>query len=225
MQKKNIGFTLAETLIVLGIIGVVSAITIPNLINNYKAQQLHTKFRKTYSLLQQGFKQMEADDVSLDPTSYPYNSPFYHTFIKYFTGVVNCGRLNIEIDNRSTPCYYTRAFKYKDYSGKSVIREDYLDDGQFVLPDGAIIFFENNTEGVCVSADINGLDKPNRWGIDLFTFQFIDGELRTMGSDGTKFTDLNTYCNYDTSNNLNGIACAKLAKSDSEYFKKVVKLK
>lgn len=228
LYSKRIGFTLAETLIVLGIIGVVAAMTIPNLINNYKAQRLHSKFQKTYSLLQQGFKQMEADDVSLDPATYPHNAPFYHTFIKYFTGVVNCGRLNGEIDNRTTPCYYTRAYKYKDYSGKSVIVEAYLDDGQFVLPDGTNIFFENfgdTSSGVWVTADINGLDKPNRWGIDLFTFQFIDGELRTMGSEGTRYTDLNTYCNYNTSNNLNGIACAKLAKSDSEYFKKVIKFK
>ena len=62
LYSKKIGFTLAETLIVLGIIGVVAAMTIPNLINNYKAQRLHTKFQKTYSLLQQGFKQMEAED-------------------------------------------------------------------------------------------------------------------------------------------------------------------
>ncbi len=226
LDTKRIGVTLAETLIVLGIIGVVAALTIPNLINNYKAQRLRTKFQKTYSLLQQGFKQMEADDVSLDPATYPYNAPFYHTYIKYFTGVVNCGRLNMEIDNRSTPCYYTRAYKYRDLSGKSTIDESLLDDGQFVLPDGTIIFFENTSlNGVWVTADLNGLDKPNRWGVDLFTFQFIEGELRTMGSDGTKYTDLDTYCNYKISNNLNGIACAKLAKSDSEYFKKVIKYK
>ena len=101
-------------------------------------------------------------------------------------------QLNGEIDNRKTPCYYKRAYKYKDYSGKSVIVEAYLDDGQFVLPDGTNIFFENNSNGVWVTADINGLDKPNRWGIDLFTFQFIEGELRTMGSEGTRYTDLNT---------------------------------
>ncbi len=41
---KNYGFTLAEVLITLGIIGVVAAITIPNLITTYKAKQLHSQF-------------------------------------------------------------------------------------------------------------------------------------------------------------------------------------
>ncbi len=40
------GFTLAEILITLGIIGVVAAMTIPNLINAYKAKQLRTRFNK-----------------------------------------------------------------------------------------------------------------------------------------------------------------------------------
>ena len=63
-MAKKIAFTLAETLIVMGIIGVVAALTIPSLINNYKAQRLRTQFLKSYSTIQQVFKQMEADDVS-----------------------------------------------------------------------------------------------------------------------------------------------------------------
>ncbi len=47
---KNYGFTLAEVLITLGIIGVVAAITIPNLITTYKAKQLHSQFLKNYSI-------------------------------------------------------------------------------------------------------------------------------------------------------------------------------
>ena len=225
---KKPGFTLAEVLITLGIIGVVAAITIPGLINNYKAQILHSKFLQTYSVLQQVFKQMEADDVSLDPNSYPYAQPFYKTFMKYLTNTTNCGRVGGNYgdpDIRTAPCYNARAYKYRDYSGKSTISESLLDDGQIVLPDGTIVFFENNTNGVWLSADLNGLDVPNRWGVDLFTFQFIDGELRTMGSPGTIYTDLNQYCNSKVSNNINGISCAIKAKSNSDYFKQAIKLK
>lgn len=53
---------------------------------------------------------------------------------------------------------------------------------------------------------------------------FIDSESEILRASEI-YTDLDTYCNYNTSNNLNGIACAKLAKSDSEYFKKVIKFK
>lgn len=68
-KKRKLAFTLAEVLITLGIIGIVAAITIPQLINNYKAKRLRTQFLKSYSTIQQAFKEMEADDVSTDPTT------------------------------------------------------------------------------------------------------------------------------------------------------------
>ena len=40
------GFTLAETLITLGIIGVVAAMTIPVLVSNYQERQIATKLKK-----------------------------------------------------------------------------------------------------------------------------------------------------------------------------------
>lgn len=43
---KHKAFTLAETLITIGIIGVVAAMTIPILIKNYKAQVTATKLKK-----------------------------------------------------------------------------------------------------------------------------------------------------------------------------------
>ena len=57
------GFTLAEVLITLGIIGVVAAITIPNLMVAYKAKKMRSQFLKSYSVIQQAFRQMEVDDV------------------------------------------------------------------------------------------------------------------------------------------------------------------
>ena len=81
---SKIGFTLAEVLITLGIIGVVAAITIPELMTAHKAHRLRTQFLKSYSTIQQVFKQIEADDISIDPTTYVRNNipdgVFYNTF-------------------------------------------------------------------------------------------------------------------------------------------------
>lgn len=46
-------FTLSEVLITLGIIGVVAALTIPSVVNNYKKQQFRTGLKKEYSVLLQ----------------------------------------------------------------------------------------------------------------------------------------------------------------------------
>ncbi|MBQ8458561.1 type II secretion system protein, partial [bacterium] len=217
---RSAGFTLAEVLITIGIIGVVSAMTIPNLITHYKAKQLRSQFLKSYSLVQQAFKQMEADDVSLNPQDYPAYT-FYKRFMKYFNGSMECGT---NAANKNTPCYNTNNkatnIGYKLYHGAGSAK-GLLDDGQFVLPDGTNIMFENTVNSpIFISVDLNGYgNPPNRWGYDLFTFEFVDGELRAMGDNGTSYTNLNTYCYKNSTNSVNGIACAHLAKTNSDYFK------
>ena len=50
-MTKRFGFTLAEVLITLGIIGVVAAMTIPTLISNTNGAQFKTGFKKALSTL------------------------------------------------------------------------------------------------------------------------------------------------------------------------------
>ena len=52
-MKKRFGFTLAEVLITLGIIGVVAAMTIPTLIANTNSAKFRSQFKKTISTLNQ----------------------------------------------------------------------------------------------------------------------------------------------------------------------------
>jgi len=53
MTQKRFGFTLAEVLITLGIIGVVAAMTIPTLIANTNGAKFRSQFKKTISTLNQ----------------------------------------------------------------------------------------------------------------------------------------------------------------------------
>ncbi len=62
MIEKKLGFTLAEILITLGIIGVVAAVTIPMLISNYQKRSTETQLKKAYSLLVNASRQAIADD-------------------------------------------------------------------------------------------------------------------------------------------------------------------
>ncbi len=50
-MKRQKGFTLAEVLITLGIIGVVAAMTLPTLISNYQKVVLKTQYKKGVSIL------------------------------------------------------------------------------------------------------------------------------------------------------------------------------
>lgn len=68
---KNYGFTLAEVLVTLGIIGVVSAMTIPTLMQNHQKKTYVTQLHKVYNELQQAFLQYRNDKnaVSLSERS------------------------------------------------------------------------------------------------------------------------------------------------------------
>ncbi len=60
--KKKAAFTLAEILITLGIIGVVAAMTIPSVVNNYRKHVVETSLKKYYSILNQAIQRSEADN-------------------------------------------------------------------------------------------------------------------------------------------------------------------
>lgn len=232
--KAKFGFTLAEVLITLGIIGVVAATTIPNLIANYKAHRLSSQFLESYSIIQQVFKQMESDEVSLSPSDYGVGQ-YYKTFMKYLQAPTDCGlggNIGLSAGNKkSKPCFNSNTgntdVPYKTLDGKTNALSPLFDDGQIALQNGSLLLFENNIieQRVYVSVDLNGYNnKPNRWGYDLFTFQLKDGELKTMGAKGTDYPDVDSYCNKSDGNNRNGIACAQKAKENPlEYFKDVVK--
>ena len=227
MTNPKAAFTLAEVLITLGIIGVVAALTIPNLITSYKAHRLRSQFLKSYSTVQQVFKQMEADDVSLEPASYN-NVTLYKTFMRYLQAPIDCGS-SVGPVSSVKPCYPFRNQGIKHYrtmDGKMEVSRYLLDDGQIALQDGTLFLFETGAFTKMVHIDINGfVNPPNRWGYDLFTFEFLDGELRTMGDLQTKYNDIEKYCNLKGSDSYNGIACAKLAKENPNYFKTLLRQK
>ena len=61
-STQKIGFTLAEVLITLGIIGVVAALTLPTLIQNYKNQEVESKLQKIYTVMNQAIAMSEIDN-------------------------------------------------------------------------------------------------------------------------------------------------------------------
>ena len=61
-KKYSCGFTLAEVLITLVIIGVIAAITVPVMYAKHQKHQLAIRAKQTYSILQNGFKQALAKD-------------------------------------------------------------------------------------------------------------------------------------------------------------------
>ena len=69
-MTKKFGFTLAEVLITLGIIGVVAAMTMPTLMNSTNGAQYRTAYKKALSVLSQAVVlNVALDDYDLSQTS------------------------------------------------------------------------------------------------------------------------------------------------------------
>ena len=208
MIKNRFGFTLVETLITLGIIGVIAGLTLPSAIAGKMAAQARTQFDTAYAVLNQAVNDMAADDVTLFGGRYVQKYGSLHDLFKSYMRVsVDCCK--VEGDG-SLKCFGSKICPsrnytqngYETYSGVgcnasksscSAVVNWFIDDGAFVLSNGMLVAFENNgsnTQYTIVSIDINGKNKPpNRWGWDIFSFQIIGEDLLPIGAVGTTYKD------------------------------------
>lgn len=87
-MNRKFGFTLAEILITLGVIGVVSAITMPTLIQNHKKRIVVTRLQKFYTSMNQALKLSEVQNGEIkywDKVPNDLNAnDMYDWYKKYF---------------------------------------------------------------------------------------------------------------------------------------------
>lgn len=244
-MKKRLAFTLGEILIALGVIGVVAALVIPQLINGKKAGTARAQFDTAYSILSKTFADMDADNIPIMPANYTTSNSLYTQMKNYSRVAIDCG--NYSAQKNISVCIARGANdqsgnidNYKIYNPKSnsKMNSSLLDDGAFVLTNGMLVAIENPggttkvdnkdvPNMILVSVDINGKNKnPNRWGWDLFTFELTNQGLLPVGADGTQATysdDPQTYCKLNGAGNTNGITCSYYATMNQDYFKNLYK--
>ncbi len=111
-------FTLAETLITLGIIGVVAALTLPGLIQNHTKTTVETKLKKFYSQINQAILLSEseygdrdywytdANSVETDKDGKPVNGS--STAEKWFNKYIGAHMkvIQTDYDNKGIPTFY-----------------------------------------------------------------------------------------------------------------------
>ena len=91
MNNKKFGFTLAEVLITLAIIGVVAALTLPTLITNHKNKVRMTKLQQTYAIISQALHLAQAEHGSLSHWDYsadPTDSDNQKAFVEKYKNVI-----------------------------------------------------------------------------------------------------------------------------------------
>ena len=207
-EGTKCAFTLAEVLLTLGIIGVVAALTLPSLIQNYQKQVWVNQLKKSVSTIEQGFKQALSEDevfdlqdtelfLSLQGNEYQYPdndgyNDFNNKLKKYFKV--------IKFDSERSGNEWQTDYKYLN-SNEEINEDDanvlYLSDGtelfMYLTPEHWYLDRKNceiikSLGGrMCdhmgyIYIDINGDKSPNTLGKDLFTFYLApNGNLYPYG--------------------------------------------
>lgn len=223
------GFTLAEVLITLGIIGVVASLTLPAIINSSKSIVLQCQLKSAYKIILDAFTKMTIDLGEIQ--TFGGQNDFYPIYKTYFNKIIDCGYSNPDenlcmsrANSHGGNSNSHNDLVYKTFNGNQ-IDTDNFDDGQFVLSNGMLVMLQSHGT-TFISVDINGKPKgPNRLGQDVFTFQVMStGKLMPMGATGTiYYTTNDTFCSKDSTSSLNGIACTYKALNEKDFFKNLPK--
>ncbi|MBQ8459782.1 type II secretion system protein [bacterium] len=180
-MKKNQGFTLAEVLITLGVIGVVAAMTIPGLMNTYKKKQYYTQFMKARSVIENTLRMYANDnDCEIaDGSCEFFKSENIEKLGRYFKGVQyitkdNCTKLLSGYEKMPIKSYDKEPVDEAQNSEDFCSSDDLVDGNilGIMTIDGMMLYFDYDYGyGNGHLLDINGPNSgPNVFGRDIFMF-------------------------------------------------------
>lgn len=211
-QASKIGFTLAEILIVVGIIGIIAESTIPSLIADFQKKVYVTSLQKAYSTVQQGMKGIMAKQgvTSLCDTNL-FDGSNFNTAGRQ-SNIDSAIRDNFNVDHSCLAGDVTCMMSGYVYLGKSGTFSTFSSAFyNFCTADG--MCYSLNLPTLCspdytkssafkggtgsIYVDINGAKKPNQYGRDYFVF--VIGDNGTLfPSYGKAYAEFYAGTNYDT---------------------------
>lgn len=208
------GFTLAEVLITLAIIGIVSAMTIPALIQKNYERRTVTQLRATQSILSQALRMAEEEHGTMDgwvntPKEDAATVTAFAAKLKPFLKLaLDCG-----VDDSMGKCIYNGQYKLKN----GTLTANHAKIGYYYkvkFLNGSSVWWRPNESmntlyGSPATAnffvDTNGQSVPNQWGKDLFEFIYYPGiGLIAEGSPGSNY-EYKVHC---LDKNATGYGCA-----------------
>ena len=150
------GFTLAEVLVTLGIIGVVSAMTVPTLVQNYQRKSYVTQLHKVYNELGQACERYVSDNgyVSLRESRLINNQAEMARFATtYFKVTKDCG--NRYYDSNGNKCY-PKTFSSLDGTEVTDVSRGQCMKVVTIASGAALCFDSGSIEDVSSGEDTNG---------------------------------------------------------------------
>ncbi|MDD3150163.1 MAG: prepilin-type N-terminal cleavage/methylation domain-containing protein [Candidatus Gastranaerophilales bacterium] len=225
-QEKRKAFTLAETLIVIAIIGIIASIVTPMLFGTTSDAELKAAWKKQYSDLSQATMMIVADNGGTLAGAFPGDALGSEDLKNAFAA-----KLNIIKDCSGTSefggtgsggsaegCWHTSS-NWQYLSGTTIGTQH---DPGLILNNGILIRFgiQNSTCNLDTSyaggdytkcgyiqIDVNGFKKPNKLGKDIFDITIVSNALIPTGARGF-YDPLETCIEGSTESTNRGNGCS-----------------
>ncbi len=213
--QRYTAFTIAEIIIVIGIIGIIAQITIPDLVANYQKAQTVTQLKEAYSLINQALTQSAMEQGADVSSLAAYDNDLMTTesreaittnFVK--TNIIPYVKINRDCGyDRTGGCSYLSS---GTWSWNYMIH----------LANGTSLGFVPNNDGtkwqnMLISVDLNAMKNPNKMGKDIFALETVGGINHCrFRAEGHARTLLINDVNYGCNKSANGIFCGALIQQD-----------
>lgn len=227
--KQKFGFTLAEVLITLGVIGIVAAMTIPTMMQKTNDSKTVSKLKKGYSALKSAvdltIQDQGTPDNWFDPAAPGFDKTSTENMLNYLNlrYTKNCGT--------TAGCGPDGSYKYVGGNGWTPFKVD-TNIGKAMLADGSILYalfwsatctYSFASSGWCGSyyLDINGMTPPNQIGVDTFEFRLLKSGLKATGTQVDAVTPFSASCKTALTNSAtsgNGCTAWVLYNENLDYL-------
>lgn len=200
------GFTLAEVLITLLVIGVVCSLVIPAVIQDIQMQEFKVAWKKTFAELNQATKRIMIDNGGTIKYLCTNNHPkcYRDKFLPY----LNYTKICESADAEGNCWVYHDDMKF--LNGDTIPVGWGVDSPSIVLSNGSSInFFSFSTDDcsrttwgnpmgkpVCgfFFVDVNGFKKPNTIGKDIYSAFLIENMILPTGTQGDGYYPTSESC-------------------------------
>jgi len=214
-DRNNLGFTLAEVLLTLTIVGIVSSMVIPGVVQDTQNLHLKTAWKKEYASLSQATKRLIME--------YEIPSTSSATIMDGFGNYLNVAK---KCTGTDYSCWHLAG--YWKTIGNVPISSGLSYTPAYILNDGSLVSWFNYSGGVCSSqaavgtsicnvivVDINGFKGPNKAGYDIFAATVFNNRLVPNGPL-TDYNDCNR-ASTSSSNTSAGYGCSSKAITSETY--------
>ena len=179
MIKK--GFTLAEVLITLVIIGIISAITVPSLIQSTERNEFISGLNKAYSVIKNTlYKLSISSGYPMGDYGYLEEVNFLEEMAKNVNTIKFCEETDECFEGGNEARKYLKGGSTSINTGKALITSDGYLYTYTKLKNASSIYGLSQADKAKtigrIVVDVNGSRKPNVHGRDTFFFYIVEGK-------------------------------------------------